>query len=97
MAMLIDCDRCVVREESCDDCVVTALLDLPRVDESVGAADLDGAERRALAVLAGSGLVPPLRLVPESDSGAGPRRVGPGPVSVDPAVGPGADDWRAVG
>jgi hypothetical protein len=51
---------------------MTAMLALPREDTPSGAIGvLDGAERRALGVLAGSGLVPPLRWI------AGPG-VGPG-------------------
>lgn len=67
--MLIDCDGCAARDLACDDCVVTALLgppDLGRLDEP---------EQRALAVLAESGLVPPLRLVPAPDPAA-TRRAG---------------------
>jgi hypothetical protein len=56
--VLIDCDSCEVRGLACGDCVVTALLGAP--PEGVL---LDAEERRALDVLAGSGLVPPLRLV----------------------------------
>jgi hypothetical protein len=56
--VLIDCDSCEVRGLACGDCVVTALLGAP--PEGVR---LDDDERRALEVLAGSGLVPPLRLV----------------------------------
>lgn len=66
--MFIDCDRCVVRGRECGDCVVTVLLG------SAGPAvrtDLDGAEREAIAVLAGSGLVPPLRLAPGGGEGPG--------------------------
>ncbi len=59
--MLIDCDTCVVRGRDCGDCVVSVLLGAPPVR---GGIDLDGAEQTALAVLAGSGLVPPLRLLP---------------------------------
>lgn len=62
--MLIDCDTCEVRGDACADCVVTVLLGAP--PQGV---QLDADEQRALAVLAGSGLVPPLRLV-----GGGPRR-----------------------
>ena len=67
--MLIDCDSCEVRGLACGDCVVTALLGAP--PEGVV---LDDEERRALEVLAGSGLVPPLRLVqPDPEPGvAGP-------------------------
>ena len=54
--MLIDCDSCEVRGHACGDCVVTALLGGPP-------GELDETESTALAVLAGSGLVPPLRLV----------------------------------
>lgn len=56
--MLIDCDTCQVRNVACGDCVVTVLTSTPADGE------LDGLDRAAIAVLAGSGLVPPLRLVP---------------------------------
>jgi hypothetical protein len=55
--MLIDCETCTVRDIACGECVVGVLL---------GPTDggmLDNAERSAIAVLADSGLVPPLRLV----------------------------------
>ena len=54
--MIIDCDSCEVRGLACDDCVVTALLGAPP-------AEFDEGESAALEALAGSGLVPPLRLV----------------------------------
>lgn len=54
--MIIDCDSCEVRGLACDDCVVSALLGGPP-------GELDDGERAAIAALAGSGLVPPLRLV----------------------------------
>ena len=54
--LLIDCDDCQVRGDACSDCVVAFLLGPP--PEA-----LEGPERRALAALAASGLVPPLRLV----------------------------------
>lgn len=58
--MHIDCDTCTVKGPACGDCVVSVLLQAPRsAGESV---DLDGNERAALAVLADSGLVPPLRM-----------------------------------
>lgn len=53
----IDCDTCLVRGLACHDCVVTVLLGPPPE------LSFDDDERRALDVLAGSGLVPPLRLV----------------------------------
>jgi hypothetical protein len=69
--MLIDCDTCAVRGPACGDCVVTVLLGAPPA--AVGdAVELDGAEQAAIAVLAGSGLVPPLRLLPVEP--VGPRR-----------------------
>jgi hypothetical protein len=57
----VDCDSCSARGPACNDCVVTVLLGLPgpRVD-------LDDDEQQALSALAGSGLVPPLRLVPRT-------------------------------
>ena len=58
-AVLIDCDGCVMRDLACADCVVTVVLGAPP-----GGVDVDVEERRALDVLADSGLVPRLRLVP---------------------------------
>ena len=60
----VDCDTCVARGLACSDCVVTVLLGTPG-----GVVDLDPDEQAALKALAGSGLVPPLRLIP------GARRV----------------------
>lgn len=51
----IDCGDCVMRDIACSDCVVTVLLGPPR-------AELNAGEQRAIAVLADSGLVPPLRM-----------------------------------
>lgn len=78
--MIVDCDGCAVRGPACSDCVVSVLLGMPSVREEpprpAGAAgDLDEAERAALGVLAGSGLVPPLRLVPLGPPAA--RAAGP--------------------
>ncbi len=53
--MSIDCDRCLARPAACGDCIVTVLMG------PVGM--LGEQERAAFAVLADSGLVPPLRLV----------------------------------
>lgn len=61
--MLIDCNQCSMRDIACSDCVVTVLLDLPR-----RRIELDPDEQSALEVLAGSGLVPPLRLVTEESA-----------------------------
>lgn len=57
--MLIDCEGCAVRDLACGDCVVTVLLGAPP-----GGVEVDEGERRALQVLADSGLVPQLRMVP---------------------------------
>ena len=57
--MLIDCDGCAMRDLACGDCVVTVLLGAPP-----GAVEMDEGEAQALDVLADSGLVPRLRLVP---------------------------------
>jgi hypothetical protein len=72
--MLIECDTCAVRGPACADCVVSVLLGAPTAGSGDGAA-LDGAEQAAIAVLAGSGLIPPLRLLPLTPvarSGEGP-------------------------
>lgn len=67
----VDCDSCVARGPTCQDCVVSVLLGAP------GAGlNLDQDERAALAALADSGLVPPLRLVP----GATRARAVPSPL-----------------
>ncbi|MFN8191479.1 MAG: hypothetical protein U0R78_13765 [Nocardioidaceae bacterium] len=57
MTTRIDCDTCVMRGPACHDCVVTVLLGPPEE------LSFDDDERRALDVLAGAGLVPPLRMV----------------------------------
>jgi len=58
LPLVIDCGRCVARPHACDDCVVSALLGgAPHHD------GLEATEVAALAALADSGLVPPLRLV----------------------------------
>jgi hypothetical protein len=54
--MLIDCDRCEMRDIACPDCVVTALLG------SDGRTEIGEEERRALRILADARLVSPLRL-----------------------------------
>jgi hypothetical protein len=57
MSVRIDCDSCLVRGLACHDCVVTVLLGPPPE------LSFDDDEQRALEALAGSGLVPPLRMV----------------------------------
>ena len=57
--MIIDCASCVGRPTECGDCVVSVVL-----GAHPGGVDLDADEQTALAVLAGGGLVPPLRLMP---------------------------------
>jgi hypothetical protein len=48
--MIVDCMSCPVRGTRCDDCVVSVLL-------SSAELPLDPAERRAVSVLVGAGLV----------------------------------------
>jgi hypothetical protein len=64
--MLIDCERCVMRDVACADCVVTALLRLPGHHGQAGQlgppAEIGEAEQRALRVLADAKLVSPLRM-----------------------------------
>ena len=92
--MLIDCDACTARGPACGDCVVTVLLSGPPAhghappggvpaDGPAGRAplELDGAERTALANLARSGLVPPLRLVPVEPTRRPTAHPGDGDVS----------------
>lgn len=61
--MIIDCGSCAVAGPACEDCVVSVLLGMPEgavrqvADEHAG----------ALGVLADSGLIPPLRLVPRPE------------------------------
>jgi hypothetical protein len=59
--MIIDCDRCEVRNIACDDCVVSVLLSAP---PSVATGEIEWGEDEsgALEVLAASGLVPPVRM-----------------------------------
>ena len=57
--MIIDCATCIGRPTECGDCVVSVVL-----GSHAGGVDLDADEQTAVAVLAGSGLVPPLRLMP---------------------------------
>ena len=51
-----------MRDRACHDCVVSVLLGPPQM--------LDESSRMAIAVLADSGLVPPLRLVPQQSGAA---------------------------
>lgn len=62
--MIIDCDNCSARGWHCSECVVSHLLGPP------GRFDLDQEAHDALEVLADSGLVPPLRMVPVLDVSA---------------------------
>jgi hypothetical protein len=66
MSVIIDCDSCAVRGLACHDCVVTVLLGPP---PETG---FDDEERRALDVLATSGLVPRLRMVEPVDGPPAP-------------------------
>lgn len=55
----VDCGTCAVRGRACSDCVISVLLGVPEDDP----VDLAAEEEIALAALAESGLLPPLRLV----------------------------------
>jgi hypothetical protein len=77
--VLIDCDKCVMRDIACADCVVGALMagqgrpETGSPGERAGSDTVHGhgtpgteigePERQALGTLADAGLVPPLRLV----------------------------------
>ena len=71
--MIVDCDTCVARGPACGDCVVTSLLGPPDWWATEG---VPGEEAAALAVLADSGLVPPLRLRPARPPGERRARSG---------------------
>ena len=77
--MIIDCGTCAVAGAACSDCVVTVLLGIPDIPTKPAATDLlgtpiaavtvvDDDHAAAISVLAESGLVPPLRLVPRSQA-----------------------------
>jgi hypothetical protein len=97
--MIIDCASCVARPTECGDCVISVVL-----GPTAGGVDLDADEQTAVAVLAGSGLVPPLRLMPASEAATGSGAPGapgapgsPGtPVAPGVSAAPGAvQDVRA--
>lgn len=57
--MVIDCDSCQAPPTACGDCMVSVLL-----GPTIRVREVADEHRPALEVLAGAGLVPPLRLVP---------------------------------
>jgi hypothetical protein len=65
--MIIDCGSCTVAGAACDDCVVTVLLGHPShlspPNAAVASAEIPDEHAKAVAVLAETGLIPPLRLV----------------------------------
>lgn len=73
--MIIDCGTCTVAGAACDDCVVTVLLGPPGAAPAeiptaapadtpvAGSAEIPDEHAAAVAVLAETGLIPPLRLV----------------------------------
>lgn len=63
--LIIDCDRCEVRPHACSDCVVSVLLGAPPTLK------WDETERRAVDVLADAGMLPRLRLVPQTSQAPG--------------------------
>jgi hypothetical protein len=74
--MIIDCGSCVHSPDraeadssagsACGDCVVSVLLGLPSIDVAVP--QIADEHEAAVAVLASSGLIPPLRLLPRSQA-----------------------------
>lgn len=66
--MIIDCGSCTAAGPACDDCVVTVLLGpMPTSEHAPEAAgvppEIPDEHAAAVAVLAETGLIPPLRLV----------------------------------
>ncbi len=88
--MLIDCERCEVRDIACGDCVIGVLLRTPEEDRPVPYLPVDAPEparqeeplelaepeRRALEILADQGLIPRLRLVQRLDPPPAQRAAG---------------------
>ena len=64
----VDCGTCIARGPACSDCVISVLLGVPEVGATTHQVDLTGDEQSALAALAGSGMLPPLRLVSAVDA-----------------------------
>jgi hypothetical protein len=70
--MIIDCGTCVnspaaaADASACADCVVSVLLGMP--DGLAPTAEIADEHEAAVAVLAESGLIPPLRLVQRSQA-----------------------------
>jgi hypothetical protein len=64
--MIIDCGSCAAAGPACSDCVVSVLLGEPGMPGDAGLPVLADEHAAAVEVLAGSGLIPPLRLVPRS-------------------------------
>ena len=60
--MIIDCETCTMRDIACGDCVVSHLLGAEPVSP-LAPLRLVADEERALRVLHGAGLVPPLRML----------------------------------
>jgi hypothetical protein len=65
--MLIDCDTCTGQGVHCDTCVIAVFLDTPRHTQPTQY-HLDSDEQIALVHLAEAGLVPPLRLIQDSNT-----------------------------
>ena len=57
LTMIIDCNKCVMRQISCSDCVVTVLLNLSEQEPT----KLSKKQESVITNLASAGLVPPLR------------------------------------
>ena len=68
--MNIDCEQCTAAPLACGDCVVSVLLGMPEFSTPEVPAIADE-HVAAVAALAQSGLIPPLRLV--VGSGIGPN------------------------
>jgi hypothetical protein len=72
--MIIDCDRCEVRNIACDDCVVSVLLAAPPAIQQ-GDIEWGEDESGALRALAAGGLVPPVRMHDVDGGPVGPESV----------------------
>lgn len=71
-SLIVDCHTCLVRGVGCADCVISVLFE--PADPARHFFEPD--EQAAVVALAGSGLVPPLRLVRPPSIEDGRRAVG---------------------
>jgi hypothetical protein len=73
-SMIINCDSCSMRNIACDDCVVTAVLNITPLPGKT--AEFSKEDQRAINQLASAGLIPPLRYRKGGKYGLDGRKIG---------------------